>query len=115
MSHAAVVDTGAQPSIPHQLFGSWKTGDVADRRQDGDGGEHGYSGKLDQQGNAFISDALLLDLFFGLCDLFLGEGERVQVGAHQELLGCRQRQAFPPSALLKRKRILLRQDQMVAM
>jgi len=67
------------------------------------------------KGTRSCSDALLLDLFFGLCDLFLGEGERVQVGAHQELLGCRQWQAFHQVLCSGEKGFLLRQDQMVAM
>ena len=91
MGHAAVVDNCTQPSVAYQLLGSGEASDIADRRQDDDGRQHGYSRKLDQQWNAHILGAFLLQAFFDLLYLLLGEIERIQVRAYQELLICRER------------------------
>jgi len=113
MGHTAIVNTSTQPGVAYQLLGSWEASDVADRRQDGDGRQHGYSRKLDQQGNTSILGAFLLQTSFDLLDLLLGEIERIQVRAHQELLICREGEALPPGALFRSKG-LFRRNQMVA-
>ena len=63
--------------------------------------------------NALILGTFLLQTFFDLLDLLLGKFERIQVRAHQELLGCRERQALPPGALFRSKGFL-RRNQVVA-
>jgi len=45
-----VVDTGADPGIPHQAFGRWEAGDVADGREHRHGGQQAEARELDQIG-----------------------------------------------------------------